>query len=179
MSLNGYGCRCDRYQCGILYFSFGLISTPRPAPTGQIMVHIAPKHISGLQGVARSDSCSHRGRPLGPGPAIIHHHHPGRFWSRPRGPDKILANGSRLGLSPTSVIPTCGSRPVSYECAPDFACLPRMCSRLVGGNSARDYTTSGNLAGTRGGQLVSRQHTRGRPAKSGAHSWEVLTVRPR
>ncbi len=92
LSLNGYGCRCDRYHCGILYFSVGLISTPRPAPTGQIMVHIAPKHISGLQSVARSDSCSHRGRPLGPGPAIIHHHHPGGFWSRPRAPDKILVN---------------------------------------------------------------------------------------
>jgi hypothetical protein len=34
---------------------------------------------------------------------------------------------------------TKGGQLVSHECAPDLASLPRVCSRLVGGNSARDY----------------------------------------
>ena len=44
-------------------------------------------------------------------------------------------------------------------------------STLVGNISARDYTTSGGLAGNTRGDQPSREHIRGRQAKSGGHSW--------
>ncbi len=41
----------------------------------------------------------------------------------------------------------------------------------MGSNSARDYTTSGSLAGASAGQLASREDTRGATRESGGHSW--------